>query len=203
MKRLIRINEFDLHRIVRNCINEMVQQTQVPQQLQQYGTIRNEITDISRLPRDMAYRETDVNELEDILECGYMRQMPDNKTVQGAKREFTSKSGRKFSFGKVNGNSHGGKGFAKGAPWTTMGGTTSIGSATKVIIGVPGNILNWQVGFHGHYSKEQPFNSIEHGKPLFLPFGENGNINGFSVNNIRVWISDTEGYYHEFIPNRR
>lgn len=202
MRRIIILNESDIHRIVRCCVNEILESIQTPQILAKYGELRDEITDISRLPRNMAYRETDINELEDMLECGYMRRLPNNKTVQGAKRTVTV-NGHRFQLGKTYGNSHGGKGFSKGGPWTSFGGTLTRGTGTKAIIGIPGNATNWQVGHHGSYSEAQPFNQIEHGRPLFLRFGDNGRIGGINVANIRMWVSDLDGNYHEFIPYRR
>ena len=97
------------------------------QKIAGYGTLSKDVTDLADLPTDMAYRETDINELMDLLETGYMRRLPEGKTVEGASRTFQSKSGRTFSFGKEHGNSHGGKGFAKGAPWSSLGGTLSGG----------------------------------------------------------------------------
>ncbi len=175
---------------------------ETPKNIAGYGTLSKDVTDVADLPTDMAYRETDINELEDILETGYMRRLPEGKTVEGASHSFKTKSGRSFSIGKVHGNSHGGKGFAKGAPWSTLGGTLSRGTANKVIIGIPGNIVDWRVGHHGSYKEARPFDEIEHGKPLWIQFDEEGDITDIGAENIRVWVSDAEGNYHEFIPSK-
>ena len=171
------------------------------QKIAGYGTLSKDVTDLADLPTDMAYRETDINELMDLLETGYMRRLPEGKTVEGASRTFQSKSGRTFSFGKEHGNSHGGKGFAKGAPWSSLGGTLSGGTARKVLIGVPGSIMDWQEGHHGSYKKARPFDEIEHGKPLWVPFDEGGDITDIGAEDIRAWVADAEGNYHEFIPS--
>ena len=173
------------------------------EEMADFGTLSEKVTNVADLPTDMAYRETDINELEDLLKAGYMRRLPEGKTVEGAGRKFQSKNGRTFSIGKVFGNSHGGKGFAKGAPWSTLGGTLSGGTAQKVIIGVPGNIMDWQVGHHGSYKEARPFDEIEHGKPLWVKFDEEGDITDIGAEDIRAWISDEEGNYHEFIPSSR
>ncbi len=171
-----------------------------PAKLSGYGTVRDEQADVSNLPKDLAYRETDVNELQDILENGGMRALPEGKEVEGAKRTVKSKNGRSFSIGKTHGNSHGGKGFSKGAPWSTMGGTLTRGTATKVIIGVKGDATDWQQGHHGSYSEPKSFAEIEHGKPLFVRFDEDGNVAGIGLEQMRFWVSDAEGNFHEFVP---
>ena len=166
-----------------------------------YGTLSRDVTDLADLPTDMAYRETDINELEDLLRTGYMRSLPEGKVVEGADHKVSTRRGRSFQIGKLYGQSHGGKGFAKGAPWSLIGGTLSTGTATKVIIGVPGNIIDWQVGHHNNYSVPQSFDEIKHGRPLWVPFDEDGDINDIGAEDIRAWVADTEGNYHEFIPS--
>ncbi len=169
--------------------------SKVLNKLEGRGTLQSEETDVTDLPKDMAYRETDINELADILKSGGMRRMPNGKVV-----EHTPKPGRISLRPKLGGNSHGGKGFAKGAPWSSLGGTLSGGSATKVLIGVPGKSIEWQTGHHGSYTEAKPFEDIKHGEPLFLKFDENGNV-PVSVSNMRIWVVDKGGNYHEFIQD--
>ena len=160
--------------------------------------------DMNELPKDMAYRETDVNELEDILESGQLREIPDGKTVQGM-RQIKTKDGRTLTFGKPKGNSNGGKGFAKGMIWTDGGGTLAGGSSkgrTKVIIGFPGNVTQWREGFHGSYSDAKNFDDIEHGSGLWLPFDENGAVSSLPVKDMKVWVEGEDGKFHEFTPNK-
>ncbi len=171
------------------------------EKLSVYGTLSEDVTDIADLPTDMAYRETDINELKDLLETGYMRSLPDGKVVEGADHKVNTRRGRSFQIGKGYGQSHGGKGFAKGAPWSIIGGTLSTGTATKVIIGVPGNIIDWQVGHHNNYSEPQSFDEIKHGKPLWVPFDEDGDVTDIGAEDVRAWVADAEGNYHEFIPS--
>lgn len=155
------------------------------------------------LPKNYAYRETDVNELEDILNEGFLRKMPDDKKVEGSTKEFVGKNGRKFTFGREYGRSHGGKAFSKVAPWSTLGGTIASGNATRVIIGIPGNSTEWRVGFHGKYTAFQNFDDVEHGKPLFIPFDEDGKISALRAKDMKVWIKDKDGHLYEFTPNKQ
>ena len=160
--------------------------------------------DMNELPKDMAYRETDVNELEDILESGQLREIPDGKTVQGM-RQIKTKDGRTLTFGKPKGNSNGGKGFAKGMIWTDGGGTLAGGSSkgrTKVIVGFPGNVTQWREGHHGSYSDAKNFDDIEHGSGLWLPFDENGAVSSLPVKDMKVWVEGEDGKFHEFTPNK-
>ena len=167
------------------------------------GTLQYEVTDVTDLPKDMAYRETDINELEDILDEGIMREMPYEKTVEGIDTsDSVSRRGFVFNFGREHGRSHGVKAFAKGAPWTIVsnGGSTSSGKAQKVIIGFPGNVTQWRTGYHGRYTPPKNFDEIEHGKALALRFDEDGYIAELPVGQMKVWVYDKEGKLHEFTP---
>ena len=186
---------------IRNDNQRKATEIETPKKIAGYGTLSGEVTDVADLPKDMAYRETDINELEDLLKTGYMRSLPEGKVVEGAEHKVNTRRGRSFQIGKVYGQSHGGKGFAKGAPWSIIGGTLSTGTATKVIIGVPGNIIDWQVGHHNNYSEPQSFDEIKHGRPLWVPFDEDGDITDIGAEDIRAWVADAEGNYHEFIPS--
>lgn len=123
-------------------------------------------------PTNSAYRITDINEAKDIAESGKVRALPKDKVVEGGKREFKSASGKRFSFGKALGNSHGGKSFAKGQPWK---GTTSGGSAQRVILAYPGEDITWRVGHHGSYSPETQWSEINHGAGLWKQFDASRN----------------------------
>ncbi len=167
------------------------------------GTLQSEVTDVTDLPKDMAYRETDVNELEDILEEGIMREIPYEKTVEGIDTsDSVSRRGFVFNFGREHGRSHGVKAFAKGAPWTIVsnGGSTASGTAQKVIIGFPGNVTQWRTGYHGRYTKPTNFDEIEHGKALAIRFDEDGYIAELPIGQMKVWVYDKEGKLHEFTP---
>ena len=155
---------------------------------------------IKELPTEYAYRFTDINELNDVLEYGDFRSIPEEKTVEGADNAIKSKSGRSFSIGKVYGNSHGGKGFAAGVNWKESGGTVTTGSAQKVIIGIPGKNTLWQVGHHGKYSTATDFNNIEKGKPLFIKFDENGDAN-IPLDGMKVYIQREDGMYVPYNTN--
>ena len=159
--------------------------------------------DMKELPKDMAYRETDVNELEDILESGQLRDIPEDKPIEGISDEgVTTRRGRTFNLSRPYGRSHGGKGFAKGRIWTDGGGTLVGGTATKVIIGFPGNVTQWREGFHGSYSDAKNFDDIEHGSGLWLPFDENGAVSSLPVKDMKVWVEGEDGKFHEFTPNK-
>ena len=155
---------------------------------------------IKELPTEYAYRFTDINELNDVLEYGDFRSIPEEKTVEGAENAIKSKKGRSFSIGKVYGNSHGGKGFAAGVNWKESGGTVTTGTAQKVIIGIPGKNTLWQVGHHGKYSTATDFNNIEKGKPLFIKFDENGDAN-IPLDGMKVYIQREDGMYVPYNTN--
>lgn len=155
---------------------------------------------IKELPTEYAYRFTDTNELNDVLEYGDFRSIPEEKTVEGAENAIKSKKGRSFSIGKVYGNSHGGKGFAAGVNWKESGGTVTTGTAQKVIIGIPGKNTLWQVGHHGKYSTATDFNNIEKGKPLFIKFDEDGNAN-IPLDGMKVYIQREDGMYVPYNTN--
>ncbi len=158
--------------------------------------------DIKDLPKDMAYRETDVNELEDILESGQLRDIPEDKPIEGISDEVvTTRRGLTFNFSRPYGRSHGGKGFAKGVLWSQFGSTAG-GTATKVIIGFPGDSAKWRVGVHGRYSSPKDFKDIEDGKPLFQRFSEDGYIEDLDVRKMKVWVEGEDGKFHEFTPNK-
>lgn len=159
--------------------------------------------DMKDLPKDMAYRETDVNELEDILESGQLRDIPEDKPIEGISDEgVTTRRGRTFNLSRPYGRSHGGKGFAKGRIWTDGGGTLAGGTATKVIIGFPGNVTQWREGFHNSYSDAKNFDDIEHGSGLWLPFDENGAVPSLPVKDMKVWVEGEDGKFHEFTPKK-
>ena len=159
--------------------------------------------DMKELPKDMAYRETDVNELEDILESGQLRDIPEDKPIEGISDEgVTTRRGRTFNLSRPYGRSHDGKGFAKGRIWTDGGGTLARGTATKVIIGFPGNVTQWREGFHGSYSDAKNFDDIEHGSGLWLPFDENGAVSSLPVKDMKVWVEGEDGKFHEFTPKK-
>ena len=159
--------------------------------------------DMKDLPKDMAYRETDVNELEDILESGQLRDIPEDKPIEGISDEgVTTRRGRTFNLSRPYGRSHGGKGFAKGMIWTDGGGTLAGGTATKVIIGFPGNVTQWREGFHNSYSDAKNFDDIEHGSGLWLPFDENGAVPSLPVKDMKVWVEGEDGKFHEFTPKK-
>ena len=159
--------------------------------------------DMNELPKDMAYRETDVNELEDILESGRLRDIPEDKPIEGISDEgVKTRRGRTFDLGRPYGRSHDGKGFAKGRIWTDGGGTLAGGTATKVIIGFPGNVTQWREGFHGSYSDAKNFDDIEHGRGLWLPFDENGAVSSLPVKDMKVWVEGEDGKFHEFTPKK-
>ena len=155
---------------------------------------------IKELPTEYAYRFTDINELNDVLEYGDFRSIPEEKTVEGAENAIKSKKGRSFSIGKVYGNSHGGKGFAAGVNWKESGGTVTTGTAQKVIIGIPGKNTLWQVGHHGKYSTATDFNNIEKGKPLFIKFDEYGDDN-IPLDGMKVYIQREDGMYVPYNTN--
>ena len=155
---------------------------------------------IKELPTEYAYRFTDINELNDVLEYGDFRSIPEEKTIEGAENAIKSKNGRSFSIGKVYGNSHGGKGFAAGVNWKESGGTVTTGTAQKVIIGIPGKNTLWQVGHHGKYSTATDFNNIEKGKPLFIKFDENGDAN-IPLDGMKVYIQREDGMYVPYNTN--
>ena len=155
---------------------------------------------IKELPTEYAYRFTDINELNDVLEYGDFRSIPEEKTVEGSENAIKSKTGRSFSIGKVYGNSHGGKGFAAGVNWKESGGTVTTGTAQKVIIGIPGKNTLWQVGHHGKYSTATDFNNIEKGKPLFIKFDENGDAN-IPLDGMKVYIQREDGMYVPYNTN--
>nr|CAI9751833.1 DarB-like antirestriction [Caudoviricetes sp.] len=165
------------------------------------GDVSEESIDVDELPKDYAYRETDVNELEDILENGILREIPLDKPVEGITDEdVTSKRGFVFNFSRPYGRSHGGKGFAKGGLWSHFGGSTAGGDASKVVIGFPGNSAKWRVGYHGRVTSPKDWDEIEHGKALFQRFDEDGYIEDLDVDKMKVWVYDSDGKLHEFKP---
>lgn len=162
------------------------------------GAIRTKDGGYKKLPTGYAYRITDAQEVKDVIDNGMFRKMPDDMIVPGSNKVYTSKSGRKFSFGKQAGNTHGGKAFAAGMPWgdNGNGGTTSGGSGEKYFIAIPGNNIDgWRVGHHGHYSDPRPFDEIEEGKGLWLPFDEDGDVADLSTDGMRVFKKVGDTYY--------
>lgn len=162
------------------------------------GAIRTKDGGYKKLPTGYAYRITDAQEVKDVIDNGMFRKMPDDMIVPGSNKVYTSKSGRKFSFGKQAGNTHGGKAFAAGMPWgdNGNGGTTSGGSGEKYFIAIPGNNIDgWRVGHHGHYSEPRPFDEIEEGKGLWLPFDEDGDVADLSTDGMRVFKKVGDTYY--------
>lgn len=136
------------------------------------------------LPKDMAYRRTMKQEIDDIIESNSIRDMPKNMVIKTDN-----------PFAKVRGYNHGGKAFSKGKPWE---GTTS-GSSSEYIYGVPGDQTKWRVGFHGHYSAPQDFNAIEEGKGLWLPFNEKtGVVDGLSTEGLKIWKKLPTGRYKRY-----
>ncbi|MCI7654299.1 MAG: strawberry notch C-terminal domain-containing protein [Bacteroidales bacterium] len=162
------------------------------------GAIRTKDGGYKKLPTGYAYRITDAQEVTDVINNGMFRKMPDDMIVPGSNKVYTSKSGRKFSFGKQAGNTHGGKAFAAGMPWgdNGNGGTTSGGHGEKYFIAIPGNNIDgWRVGHHGHYSEPRPFDEIEEGKGLWLPFDEDGDVADLSTDGMRVFKKVGDTYY--------
>ena len=162
------------------------------------GGIRTKDGGYKKLPTGYAYRITDAQEVKDVINNGMFRKMPDDMIVPGSNKVYTSKSGRKFSFGKQAGNTHGGKAFAAGMPWgdNGNGGTTSGGSGEKYFIAIPGNNIDgWRVGHHGHYSEPRPFDEIEEGKGLWVPFDEDGDVADLSTDGMRVFKKVGDTYY--------
>lgn len=167
------------------------------------GAIRTKDGGYKKLPTGYAYRITDAQEVKDVIDNGMFRKMPDDMIVPGSNKVYTSKSGRKFSFGKQAGNTHGGKAFAAGMPWgdNGNGGTTSGGSGEKYFIAIPGNNIDgWRVGHHGHYSEPRPFDEIEEGKGLWLPFDEDGDVADLSTDGMRVFKKVGDTYYEVVHP---
>ena len=134
------------------------------------------------LPTDMVYRRTTQSEIDDILESGVFRKLPEGK-VAGKGKTFTI-NGKTVTLHKKGGNAHGGKAFSKGEPWR---GTTVTGTADETIIGIPGKGTQWKVGHHGDYSDYVPFENIEKGKGLWEPFNEKGIVENISPNGMRVF----------------
>lgn len=143
------------------------------------------------LPKNYAYRRTMQQEADDILNSGTFRKMPDNVIVKGSDKVYVTKSGRRFSFGKQGGNTHGGKAFSKGEPWS---GTTS-GTSDNIVVSIPGENTAWQVGHHGNYSPLTNWNDIPFGSGLWLPFGENGVVDGITTSGLRIYRINNLGRY--------
>lgn len=141
------------------------------------------------LPTDMVYRRTTQSEIDDILESGVFRKLPEGK-VAGKGKTFTI-NGKTVTLHKKGGNAHGGKAFSKGEPWK---GTTVTGTADETIVGIPGKGTQWKVGHHGDYSDYIPFENIEKGKGLWEPFNESGIIENVSTKGMRVFRPFTYGY---------
>lgn len=141
------------------------------------------------LPTDMVYRRTTQSEIDDIIESGVFRKLPEGK-VAGKGKTFTI-NGKTVTLHKKGGNAHGGKAFSKGEPWK---GTTVTGTADETIVGIPGKGTQWKVGHHGDYSDYTPFENIEKGKGLWEPFNENGIIENISPKGMRVFRPFTYGY---------
>lgn len=141
------------------------------------------------LPTDMVYRRTTQSEIDDIIESGVFRKLPEGK-VAGKGKTFTI-NGKTVTLHKKGGNAHGGKAFSKGEPWK---GTTVTGTADETIVGIPGKGTKWKVGHHGDYSDYTPFENIEKGKGLWEPFSENGIIENVSPKGMRVFRPFTYGY---------
>ena len=141
------------------------------------------------LPTDMVYRRTTQSEIDDILESGVFRRLPEGK-VAGKGKTFTI-NGKTVTLHKKGGNAHGGKAFSKGEPWR---GTTVTGTADETIVGIPGKGTQWKVGHHGDYSDYTPFENIEKGKGLWEPFNENGIVENVSTKGMRVFRPFTYGY---------
>lgn len=139
------------------------------------------------LPKGYAYRYITGNELDDILSTNKLREIPEGK--ERPNREVVSKSGRRFSIGKVHGNSHNGKGFSKDIDWRTEG-TVSSGllhpGEKEYIIGIPLSNTKWKEGHHGSYSDYKNAEDIESGRPLFLPFNDKGEVD-ISLNGIVIY----------------
>lgn len=140
-----------------------------------------------KLPKGYAYRYITGNELDDILSTNKLREIPEGK--KRPSREIVSKSGRRFSFGKVHGNSHNGKGFSKDIDWRTEG-TVSSGilhpGEKEYIIGIPLSNTKWKEGHHGSYSDYKNAEDIESGRPLFLPFNDKGEVD-ISLNGMVIY----------------
>ena len=141
------------------------------------------------LPTDMVYRRTTQSEIDDILESGVFRKLPEGK-VAGKGKTFTI-NGKTVTLHKKGGNAHGGKAFSKGEPWR---GTTVTGTADETIVGIPGKGTQWKVGHHGDYSDYTPFENIEKGKGLWEPFNENGIVENVSPKGMRVFRPFTYWY---------
>lgn len=141
------------------------------------------------LPTDMVYRRTTQSEIDDILESGVFRRLPEGK-VAGKGKTFTI-NGKTVTLHKKGGNAHGGKAFSKGEPWR---GTTVTGTADETIVGIPGKGTQWKVGHHGDYSDYTPFENIEKGKGLWEPFNENGIVENVSPKGMRVFRPFTYWY---------
>lgn len=141
------------------------------------------------LPTDMVYRRTTQSEIDDIIESGVFRKLPEGK-VAGKGKTFTI-NGKTVTLHKKGGNAHGGKAFSKGEPWR---GTTVTGTADETIVGIPGKGTQWKVGHHGDYSDYTPFENIEKGKGLWEPFNENGIVENVSPKGMRVFRPFTYGY---------
>ena len=141
------------------------------------------------LPTDMVYRRTTQSEIDDIIESGVFRKLPEGK-VAGKGKTFII-NGKTVTLHKKGGNAHGGKAFSKGEPWR---GTTVTGTADETIIGIPGKGTQWKVGHHGDYSDYIPFEKIKKGKGLWEPFNENGIVENVSTKGMRVFRPFTYGY---------
>lgn len=149
---------------------------------------------LDKLPEDYAYRETDINELYDIIDSGKFRIIPEGKTVEGGRVQFKTKSGKTFEIGRSKGRNHGGKAFSAGVTWTSQNGTISSGTARRIIIGVPGNSTQWRVGHHGNYSEPTDFENIAKGKPLFVKFDSEGNTD-IPIDGMKVWERRGDKFY--------
>lgn len=134
------------------------------------------------LPNNMAYRRTTKSEVDDILENGVFRKLPEGKTAGSGKTFIIN--GKTVTLHKKGGNAHGGKAFAKGEEWK---GTTSTGNSKEIIVGIPGKNTKWKVGHHGNYSELTPFENINKGEGLWLPFNDKGIIENIATNNMRVF----------------
>lgn len=132
-----------------------------------------------KLSTNYAYRRTLKNELEDINKSGVLRIKPKDVELKG--REIIMNNGKKITFIKKQGNSHGGKAFSAREPWK---GTVSSGKGDEILIGVRGDKVKWKTGHHGSYSEYKDFKDINKGEGLFLPFNNKGVIDNLTSNDI-------------------
>lgn len=149
---------------------------------------------VKTLPTNRAYRITNRQELDDVVNSGVFREIPEGVTVPNSSVTIKTSSGRSFRIGKKRGNSHGGKAFSAGQPWT---GQTVAGSEDKVILSVPLNDTPfWYVGHHGNY-KIYPSDEVIKGKGLWMPFNkETRVVNNLDINNLKVFKRRDNGKYY-------